>query len=123
DWAFKQLELILDKRAQIENVDTMILRQQYRKAEGGNWIIQQQVLYPVINIFGFGIAGDFLTNYTNAKINQPIDEQVFKTKLLSVYDSNALSSANTYLENNRPITLSGEEIKDYTFKDSTYKET
>jgi len=123
DWAFKQLELVLDKRAQIENVDTMILRQQYRKAQGGNWIIQQQVLYPVINIFGFGIAGDFLTNYTNAKINEPIDEQVFKTKLLSVYDSNALSTANAYLDNNRPITLTNEEVKDYSFKDSTYKET
>lgn len=122
DWAFKQLELILDKRAQIDNVDTMILRQQYRKAEGGNWIIQQQVLYPVINIFGFGIAGDFLTNYTHAKINAPIDEQVFKTKLLSVYDSNALSNANTYLDHNRPITLTNEEVKDYTFKDSTYQE-
>lgn len=122
DWAFKQLELVLDKRAQIENVDTMILRQQYRKAEGGNWIIQQQVLYPVIKILGFGIAGDFLTNYTNAKINEPINEDIFKTKLITVYDSNALSAGNTYLNDNRPVTLSKEEVKDYSFKDSTYTE-
>ncbi|OJV50488.1 MAG: hypothetical protein BGO31_14080 [Bacteroidetes bacterium 43-16] len=123
DWTFKQLELILDKRAQIENVDTMILRQQYRKSADGNWVIQQQVLYPVIKIFGFGIAGDFLTNYTHAKVNEPIDEQIFKTKLITVYDSSALSTTNTYWEENRPFSLTKEEVKDYAFKDSTYTET
>ncbi len=123
DWVFKQLELVLDRRAQIENVDTLILRQQYRKAAAGNWVIQQQVLYPVIHIFGFGIAGDFLTSYTHAKVNEPIDEQVFTTRLLSVYDSNALTTADTYLDQNRPVTLTNEEVRDYTFKDSIYKET
>src|SRR5690606_18331622 len=79
--------------------------------------------YPVINIFGFGIAGDFLTNYTNAKINQPINDSIFKTKLISTYDSNALRQEQGFWENSRPIALSDEEQENYVFQDSVYVRT
>lgn len=121
DWAFQQLELILDKNAQIEIVDTLILKQQYRKAVDKNWVIQQQVLYPVINIFGFEIAGDFLTNYTNAKINESIPDSIFNSRILTVYDSAALRQETDHWRANRPVGLSVEEEDNYVFQDSVFK--
>lgn len=121
DWAFQQLELILDKNAQIEIVDTLILRQQYRKGIDKNWVIQQQVLYPVINILGFEIAGDFLTNYSNAKINETIPDSVFNSRILTVYDSAALKLKADHWQANRPVGLSAEEEENYVFQDSVFK--
>lgn len=121
DWTFQQLELVLDKNAQVDVVDTLILRQQFRKTKEQTWMIQQQVIYPVINLFGFEIAGDFLTNYTNAIINEKIPDSIFKSRVISSYDSTALSQNDSFWKESRPVRLSEEEGKNYTFQDSVYQ--
>ncbi|HRP90872.1 MAG TPA: DUF5686 and carboxypeptidase regulatory-like domain-containing protein [Edaphocola sp.] len=120
DWAFQQLEWITDKNAQIDNVDTLKFSQQYRRTPEGNWIIQQQVLSPIIKMFGIEIAGGFLTNYNNSKINEPIADSIFKIKSISVYDKNSLKKDVDFWEKNRPIQLNIEEKENYKFKDSTF---
>ncbi|HTO17181.1 MAG TPA: DUF5686 family protein [Edaphocola sp.] len=120
DWAFQQLELIADKDAQIDNVDTLKFTQLYRRTKNGNWIIQQQVLSPVIKFFGIEIAGDFLTNYNNTKVNEQIPDSIFQTKKIAVYDKTALKKENEYWEEQRPISLSTEEKGNYSFKDSVF---
>lgn len=119
-WAFKQLELILDRNAQVDVVDTLILRQQYYKAKNNSWVIEQQVLYPVIKLFGITIAGDFLTSYSNTKINAGIADSVFRPRIISVYDSAALKADSAFWNRHRPVVLSDEEVSTYKFQDSVY---
>lgn len=123
DWAFQQLELILDKKAQINTVDTFILRQQYRRDKEGVWVIQQQVMYPVLSVMGIGIAGDFLTHYNDTRVNESIDPAIFKNKNTSVYDSSALDQKETYWTENRPMEVSKEELNTYHFQDSAAQVT
>lgn len=120
EWVFQQVNLSLDKRAQMELLDTLVLQQQYRRENKDNWVIQQQIIYPVFSIFGFGIVGDFVTNYRDLKLNKPIDESVFTSKIISSYDKQALTQDSAYWDKERPIALSTEEVKDYKIKDSMY---
>ncbi|RQO29942.1 hypothetical protein DBR32_13570 [Taibaiella sp. KBW10] len=120
EWVFQQVNLSLDKRAQMEMLDTLVLQQQYRKETKDNWVIQQQIIYPVFSIFGFSFVGDFVTNYRNLKLNQPIDASVFSSKIISTYDKQALKQDTSYWEQERPVALSAEETRGYKVKDSVY---
>jgi hypothetical protein len=119
DWVFQQVQLSLDKRAQMEMLDTLVFEQQYRKTEDSKlWVIQQQIMYPHMSLLGFKFSGDFVTNYGNIVINKPVNEKLFSSKIISTYDPESLSRDSSYWEQQRPISLSTEEQTNYLKKDS-----
>ena len=119
DWVFQQVQLSLDKRSQMEMLDTLVFEQQYRKTDDSKlWVIQQQILYPSLSFFGFKFSGDFVTNYGNMVLNQPVNEQLFRSKIISTYDPQSLSRDSSYWEQQRPISLSKEEQTNYHKRDS-----
>lgn len=120
EWVFQALDLVLTAESQI-NIDSLRLEQSYVPTDNGIWIIQSQVLHPVIPLMGFKFAGDFVTSYKNQKVNEEIDDSYFSGKVISSYDTAALSYKATYWDTVRPIPLQAEEIEAYRFKDSVYE--
>ena len=118
DWVFQQVDLSVDKRAQLDILDTLKFQQQYRITKKNIWTIQQQIIYPALKIFGLDLYGDFVTNYNHQKVNEAIDPQKFDAKIISTYDSSALDRDSTYWSDTRPMALSEEERKDFVIKDS-----
>lgn len=120
EWLFQSLDLLLTRQSQMNILDTLRLEQYYRPIEGGIWSIQSQRIYLTLNIFGFDLAGDMVTVYQNQKINQPLPEEVFDSKVLASYDSLAQDRDSAYWNAIRPIPLKQEEVRNFQFKDSIY---
>lgn len=119
-WVFQSVDLLLTKTAQLSQLDTLKLKQSYITDADNNWVIASQVIYPTVKIMGVGMNGNFITAYKNTKINQPIDDSLFKAKTISVYDTAANSKTSAYWDTIRPVPLETEEVKDFVLKDSLY---
>lgn len=122
DWTFHSLELTIDRSTGIDLLDTLKLIQTYSNFEGNNWIIQNQVIEPKLQLLGITIGGSFLTHYTHESINKGIDQKIFNTKIISVYDSTALDKDSLYWSENRKIPLTELEEKNFVKGDSLFKE-
>lgn len=120
EWVFQSVDLMLTKEAQMDLLDTLKLEQTYIPVAKDLWIIQSQVLFPVIKILGIDAAGNFVTSYRNQKVNQPIDDSKFAGKIISEYDTAANDRSLSYWDTIRPIPLEQDEVKDFKRKDSLY---
>lgn len=118
DWAIHSLSMTTSARYGLEKLDTLRIDQQFLPLRKDTWVIKNQQFYPTINIFGFGITGNFVTVYDNQKVNQPVPDTVFKTKVISTYDKTANKKDTTYWEETRPLPLESDEARDYRIKDS-----
>lgn len=118
DWVFQNINLVLTKTAQISGVDTVRLTQTFAPSQKDIWVIQNQVLGLKLHVLGLSVSGNFLTIYQNQKVNEPVDEQLFAQKVVSAYDSTALSKDSAYWEAQRPVAMKAEEIRNFRFKDS-----
>jgi hypothetical protein len=120
EWVFQAVDLLLTQESQI-NIDTFRIEQFYVPVQKDVWIIQSQVLYPVLGLLGIKFSGNFVTSYKNQRVNQPIDESIFEGRIISTYDSLAHSREKNYWDTMRPIPLENDEIKNYTLKDSLFE--
>ncbi len=120
DWVFKGVKLTLTTESQMSQLDTLHLEQSYTNLSPDIWVIQSQVLFPVIRILGVDIAGNFVTVYQNQVVNQPIVENSYSGKIVAAYDSAATNRTPGYWDSMRPIPLETEEIKNFEKKDSAY---
>jgi len=118
DWAIHSLSLATSNRYGLEKLDTIRIDQLFLPLKKDVWVIKNQLFYPVINILGFGITGNFVTVYENQKVNEPMPDTVFNRKLISSYDKAANKKDSNYWEESRPLPLEGDEIRDYRLKDS-----
>ncbi len=118
DWAIHSLSLATSARYGLEKLDTLRLDQQFLPLKKDTWVIKNQQFYPVINIFGFGITGNFVTVYDNQKVNEPVPDTVFNKKIISTYDKTANKKDTVYWEETRPLPLETDEARDYRYKDS-----
>lgn len=118
DWVFQSVNLVLTKTAQISGVDTVRLRQTFAPSKKDIWVIQNQVIEVKLHLIGLSISGNSLTVYQNQKVNEPIDARLFANKVVSVYDSTALSKDSTYWATQRPVPIKDEEQRNFRFKDS-----
>lgn len=121
DWVFQSVNLVLTKTAQITGVDSVRLAQTFAPSQKNIWVIQNQVLGLKMQVFGISISGNFLTVYQNQKVNEPVDEQLFANKVVSAYDSTALSKDSSYWAAQRPVAMKEDEMKNFRFKDSVAK--
>lgn len=120
EWVFQSVDLMLTKEAQMDLLDTLKLEQTYIPVAKDMWIIQSQVIYPVISLMGFAATGNFVTAYKDQKLNQPVDERRFAGKIISSYDTSANDRPVAYWDTIRPIPLEQDEIRDFKVKDSMY---
>lgn len=120
EWVFQSVDLKLTKEAQMDLLDTLKLEQTYMPVAKDLWIIQSQVIYPVISLMGFAATGNFVTAYKGQKVNQPVDERRFAGKVISSYDTSANDRSIAYWDTIRPIPLEQDEIRDFKVKDSMY---
>lgn len=120
EWVFQSVDLKLTKESQMDLLDTLKLEQTYIPVAKDLWIIQSQVLYPVLSLMGFEAAGNFITAYKNQKVNEPIADSRFAGNIISSYDTAANDRTVAYWDTVRPIPLEQDEIRDFKQKDSLY---
>ena len=121
EWAIHSLEMLATNKNNMELLDSLLITQLYLPLKADEWVIKQQVWYPVFKFFGFDFNGSFVTVYDNQKINAPIPDSIFNKKIVSVYDKTANKKDSAFWEENRPIPLAEEEVKDFVVKDSIRK--
>lgn len=120
EWVFQSVNLKLTKESQMDMFDTLRLEQTYVPVAKDLWIIQSQVLYPVLKLLGFEATGNFLTSYKNQKVNEPVDEHRFADRIISSYDTSANDRSISYWDTIRPVPLELDEVRDFKVKDSVY---
>ncbi len=118
DWAIHSLSLATSTRYGLEKLDTIRIDQLCLPLKKDVWVIKSQQFYPVIDIFGFGITGNFVTVYDNQKVNESMPDTIFNKKIISTYDKQANKKDSAYWEDTRPLPLEADELRDYHIKDS-----
>lgn len=118
DWAIHSLNMLVTKRNALDMLDTMRIEQEFLPQAKDVWVVKSQVIYPTLSMFGFNVAGYFVTVYDNQKVNQPIPDSIFADKIVSTYEKDANKKDSSYWKNERPIPLEDDEVKDYVAKDS-----
>jgi hypothetical protein len=118
DWAIHSLSLITNEKSGIEYLESLRIDQVFLPLREDTWVIKSQVFRPVMSIFGFGFTGHFVTVYNNQKVNEPVPDSVFNTKIISTYDKMANKKDTAYWSAFRPIPLEADEARDYHVKDS-----
>jgi len=117
DWAIHSLNMVLAKQSGMDIVDTLKIDQIYVPTQKDEWIIKSQVLYFTVNLMGFDVTASGVTVYNKQRINAPIPDSIFASKITSVYDKTANKKDTTYWKD-RPIPLEQDEQRDYVIKDS-----
>lgn len=117
-WSIHSLDLTVTKKANMELLDTLRIKQVYLPLQSDLWVVKQQVLYPALKILGFDFAGSFVTVYNNQKVNDPAPDSIFNSKVVSEYDRGANKQDSAYWTTLRPVPLLDDEVKDYLEKDS-----
>lgn len=117
DWRIHSLQLQLLKESQMELVDTLRVEQLYRPLDRQHWFISSQLIYPSIKMFGFDAYGSFVNVYSDINIRPEFTKKTFTNTILKYSDS-ANKRSIEYWEQNRPVPLLTDEIRDYRQKDS-----
>ena len=118
DWVIHSLKLTATKTANLQTLDTLKIEQVHLPLKKDEWVVKSQLLYPTLNVLGFDVSGYFMTVYNNQKINEPIPDSIFETKIISEYDPAANKKDTAYWSANRAVPLEADEKNDYVVKDS-----
>lgn len=117
DWRIHSLQLMLTKESQMNFADTLRIEQLYQMMGVNQWLVQSQVLYPSVKLFGFDAFGSFANVYRNFNLNPTYDKKYFNNTILK-YETGSNKKPLAYWDSIRPLALSNEETKDYIKKDS-----
>ena len=115
------LDLTLVKTTGVDVFDTLKITQMYLPDGKGLRVIKSQLIYVTAKIFAFDITGNLSALYENPKINEPIPDSVFNSKLAGSYDKNAIRNDTAYWNHNRPVPLQTDELKNFRVQDSLNK--
>jgi hypothetical protein len=117
-WAIHSLSLSTNTRYGLDHLDTMRIEQHFLQLKKDEWIIKSQQLHPTISLFGFKVAGSFVTVYNDQKVNEPLPDSFFNKRLISTYDKTAYSKDSNYWLEARPWPLEEDEARKYVHSDS-----
>jgi hypothetical protein len=115
-WQVHSLNLVLNKRANINFADTVRFRQQYIPVAENVWMPASLQLTFRGKVLGFHFEGYFLSIYSNYAVNGSLPDNFFSGEILRVVDD--VKRDRTYWLRNRPVPLTDEEKEDYNLKDS-----
>lgn len=121
EWAIHSLSLFITKTSGLDLLDTVRTEQQYIPLAKDQWVIKSQVLYPTIALLGFDISGNFVSVYDRQKVNEPIPDSIFNTRVVVSYDTDANKKDSAYWNQARLMDLEKDEQRNYVYKDSIHK--
>lgn len=117
EWRIHSLELQLTKQSQMDVADTLRIEQLYQMMGVNQWVVQSQVLYPSVKIFGFDAYGSFANVYRNFNLSPSFEKKHFNNTILK-YEPGSNKKPVAYWDSIRPLALSDAEMRDYIKKDS-----
>lgn len=118
DWRIHSTDLLVTKTSQLELLDSLNIRQLYVPVSNDVWRVKNQVIHFNAKQFKLDIVGDFLTVYSDYKIDPVFDKKRFNNVVIK-YDTAVNKKSKSYWDTIRPVPLEPEEVKDYKVKDST----
>ncbi len=119
DWRIHSLDLLLTKTSQLEIVDTLHLTQIHVPVGNDVWRVKNQLIHFSFKQFGIDAIGNFVSVYSNYKINPVFAKKRFDNIIVK-YDTGVNKRPVTYWDSIRPVPLEVEEKKDYRVKDSLF---
>ncbi len=115
-WRIYSTNLILDKSANINFVDTLKINQQYIPT-GDTWMPSNVNFNFSGKVLGFAFEGYFIGIYSNYDVNPKFEKNFFSGEILSV-KKGVNKKDSLYWYTNRPVPLVPDEIKEYKKRDS-----
>lgn len=120
DWRIHSLDLMLTKKAQLEILDTLVIKQIQAPVTNNIWRVKNQVVNFSFNILGFDAVGNFLNDYNKYNLTPQFGKKYFDNVIVK-YDTTVNKRTKAYWDSVRPVPLEPEEVKDYKIKDSAYR--
>ena len=117
EWRIHSVNLLLTKSSQMELLDTLRLNQIYVPATNDVWVIQSQVIFPTVKIFGIDAYGSFVNIYSKFNPAPEFSKKFFNNTIM-VYHDSSRRKTDIFWDDTRPVKLMNEEIQDYRKKDS-----
>lgn len=119
DWRIHSYDLVLTKTAQLEIIDTLQIKQMYVPVNNDIWSVKNQLLSFNFNFLGIGMAGNFMSVFSDYKLNPEIDKKFFDRVIIH-YDTASNKRNKNYWDSVRPVPLEIAEANDYKVKDSLF---
>lgn len=116
-WRIHSLSLYLNKRSQMEVVDTLTITQEMIPAGQGAWLPQYTRIEAGFGILGFKMAAEFAAVFSDYNL-QPLPEKFWKSNIIKSIDTSANKRTIEFWDSLRPMPLTDEERLDYVRKDS-----
>ncbi|MEM7109632.1 MAG: DUF5686 family protein [Bacteroidota bacterium] len=116
-WRITAVDLNLEDN-QIEVFDKFTLEQNYIAVTDSIWLPLTVKFYVHLSIFGFGISGANIINYSNYELNPDFPPKFFNNEIFKI-EKSANQRDTTYWMNNRPVVLTADEISYYRSKQET----
>ena len=120
DWRIQSFDFIVTKKSQLEFLDTLQITQLHVPVGNEIWRVKNQFLYFNFKMLGIDVIGNFLTVYSDYKIN-PVFDKKFFDRIIIKYDTAVNKKSKSYWDTIRPVPLEYEEKQDYKFKDSVFQ--
>ncbi len=117
DWRIHSINLLLTKQSQLELADTLHIEQLYMPVATDVWMIQSQVIYPSVKLFGFDATGSFVSVFSSYELQPAFAKKFFNNTVLK-FDTASNKRPKSYWDEARPVPLLAEEAEDYREKDS-----
>lgn len=119
DWRIHSVNLLLDKEANINFVDSLHIKQLFTPVSTQVWMPSTIQFDFKAGLLGFQVGGYFTAIYRDYTFTERPDKTNFR-EVLSIGEE-VNRKASSYWLDNRPIPLTAEEQNDYLFKDSLRK--
>jgi hypothetical protein len=113
-WRIHSVDLYLTKRANINFVDTLKVKQQFLPTGSKTWMPSSVKFEFTGGIFSFKLGGYYIALFKNYDLSPSINKKEFAEVMRITKDVNKKDS--TYWQQARPIPLTEEEKTDYTKK-------
>ncbi len=115
-WSIHSVDLMLTKDAQIKFYDTLNFKQSYIDINN-IWVPRSLKLSSKIDLFGMGATFNSVGIFNGYKLNREFPKKFFTNAVFSI-KKEANKKDSIYWEDNRPISLTDEERKNYYKEDS-----
>ena len=120
DWRIHSFDLQLTKTSQLEILDTLQITQIHVPVGNDVWRVKNQLIHFNFKMFGIDAIGNFVSVYSNYKINPVFAKNRFNNIIIR-YDTAVNKKSKEYWDTIRPVPLEPEEKKDYQVKDSLFE--
>lgn len=118
DYQVYAADLFITRDAQIDLVDTVVLKQEMQNINGV-WVPLQLTIGSHIKIFGFRASDVSIANMSNVELNPTFPQKFFGNEVFRI-EKNANKKDSTYWIVNRSTLLTAEEEKHYYEADSIH---